>query len=123
MGNMFMMPHLSSDTIVTIVCILLPLLIAKYQRLYHMFLPFVMRQYLSRDAIDAHHRKVETARKDQHNRHLVQYFHQIDDPYGILSIQALTQLAAKYDIDIQVILTLAAGAEHSPQQEMLTKYR
>lgn len=50
------------------------------------------------------------------------YFHQPDDPYSHLTAQVLTDLQARYDIDLQIYLVDEPSDEMAPEREALRAY-
>lgn len=52
----------------------------------------------------------------------VLYFHQPDDPYSYLSAQILSELQARYDIDLQIYLVDAPSDEMAPERAALEAY-
>jgi 2-hydroxychromene-2-carboxylate isomerase len=64
-------------------------------------------------------RRAEARRVRQGRRHLVEYFHQIDDAYSHLAIQTLQRLAATYDIDLRVHLVPETRDENAPEPDLL----
>ena len=47
--------------------------------------------------------------------HVVEYFHQLDDPYSHLAAQILAKFAAQYDIIIKPHIINATGGRHQPR--------
>ncbi len=62
------------------------------------------------------------ARKLSGRRPEVLYFHQPDDPYSQLTAQILTDLQARYDIDIKVMLVNQPADEMAPERLALQRY-
>jgi len=54
--------------------------------------------------------------------HVVEYFHQLDDPYSHLTAQVLVKLAARYHIKIVPHLVRASGGDHQPEQQKLATW-
>jgi 2-hydroxychromene-2-carboxylate isomerase len=72
------------------------------------------------DAREARRRaRAETKRVKEGRRHVVEYFHQIDDGYSHLAMQTLTKLAATYDIDVCVHLVPAGRDGNFPEPDLL----
>src|SRR5579885_2734225 len=68
-----------------------------------MSLARLIRSAIMRRAADPARRerrraRAEAARRRQGRPHVVHYFHQPDDPYSRLAVQALAPLGARYDI-------------------------
>ncbi|ABS61791.1 DSBA oxidoreductase [Parvibaculum lavamentivorans DS-1] len=55
-------------------------------------------------------------------RPLVRFFHQVDDPYSVLAIQAVPLLKERYDIDIEVHPVTAPDMAAAPEPKMLAAY-
>ena len=64
-------------------------------------------------------RKREAARRREGRSHVVAYFHQVDDGYSHLALQALAKLCARYAIMPQVHLVPALRDENVPEPELL----
>ena len=62
------------------------------------------------------------ARKLSGRRAEVLYFHQPDDPYSQLTAQVLTDLQARYDISIKVMLVDAPSDDMAPERAALENY-
>ena len=60
----------------------------------------MMRRYADPSRRDAQRVLAEQKRQQQGRPHEVLYFHQVDDPYSQLAVQALTALLARYDIEL-----------------------
>ncbi len=69
-------------------------------------------------------RRVKTEKKRNRNGdpHVVEYFHQLDDPYSHLTAQVLATFAERYDIVIKPHLIRAAGGKNQPELEKLSKW-
>lgn len=66
--------------------------------------------------------KFEKERQRQGARHRVDYFHQIDDPYGHLALQALDLFRGRYDVDLHVWLVGAPDDWAAPERDRLIAY-
>src|SRR5689334_19226015 len=55
-------------------------------------------------------------------RHVVHYFHQVDDPYSHLAAQLLEPLLERYDIDLDVHLVGPPPNSAAPERERLIAY-
>ncbi|MEM8547350.1 MAG: 2-hydroxychromene-2-carboxylate isomerase [Pseudomonadota bacterium] len=64
-------------------------------------------------------RKAEAMRQRSGAPHVVDYYHQLDDPYSHLTAQVLATFAARYDIQLNVHLIRAAGGTFQPELEKL----
>lgn len=47
--------------------------------------------------------------------HIVEYFHQLDDPYSHLTAQVLSSFAERYEVEIKTHLVRAAGGKNQPE--------
>jgi 2-hydroxychromene-2-carboxylate isomerase len=61
----------------------------------------------------------EQKRKAEGRPHLVEYFHQVDDPYSHLMAQVIEQFAERYDIEVVPHLIRATGGRSQPEEEKL----
>lgn len=61
----------------------------------------------------------EKKRKAGGRPHVVEYFHQVDDPYSHLMAQAIEQFAERYDIEVVPHLIRATGGRSQPEEEKL----
>ena len=80
---------------------------------------FIIRQVGDR-AINPARRKrrrahAEAVRVKSGAPHVVEYFHQLDDPYSHLTAQVLNKFAARYDIVIKPRLINATGGKNQPR--------
>ena len=64
----------------------------------------------------------ETVRRIRGGRHVVEFFHQVDDAYSQLAIQAVPELRDRYDIDFRFHLVGQTDRLHAPEPEMLADY-
>ncbi|MEM9303986.1 MAG: DsbA family protein [Pseudomonadota bacterium] len=63
--------------------------------------------------------KAEAARRKRQAPHVVDYYHQLDDPYSHLTAQVVATLAERYDIELKVHLIRATGGANQPEFEKL----
>jgi 2-hydroxychromene-2-carboxylate isomerase len=61
----------------------------------------------------------EKKRKAGGRPHVVEYFHQVDDPYSHLMAQVVAQFAERYDIEFVPHLIRATGGSSQPEEEKL----
>jgi 2-hydroxychromene-2-carboxylate isomerase len=66
--------------------------------------------------------KAEASRKKAGAPHLISYFHQVDDPYSQLAVQALAILAARYKVEIAVYLVGPPADWATPERAFLNEY-
>jgi 2-hydroxychromene-2-carboxylate isomerase len=71
---------------------------------------------------DFRRRLSEGLRKLTGRRHVVHYFHQVDDPYSHLAAQMLEPLLERYDIDLDVHLVGPPPDSAAPERERLIAY-
>ncbi|GBF59306.1 2-hydroxychromene-2-carboxylate isomerase [Candidatus Phycosocius bacilliformis] len=76
----------------------------------------------SQKRLDMARDKAEQARQRQGNRHRVDYFHQIDDPYSHLALQALAVFVQRYDVDVSVFLVGPPDDWAAPERDRLIAY-
>jgi 2-hydroxychromene-2-carboxylate isomerase len=63
----------------------------------------------------------ERLRRLAGRRHVVDYYHQVDDPYAQLAAQTLDALCRRYDIEIAPHLVSAATDANIPEPELLAR--
>lgn len=66
--------------------------------------------------------KAERRRQRGNEPHVVEYFHQLDDPYSHLTAQVLAIFAERYDVVIKPHLIHASGGKNQPEMEKLVKW-
>ncbi|MDJ0786441.1 MAG: DsbA family protein [Myxococcota bacterium] len=69
--------------------------------------------------IQARRKKAEAQRRRRNEPHVVDYFHQLDDPYSHLAAQVLAAFASHYDVTLRVHLIRATGGASQPELEKL----
>jgi 2-hydroxychromene-2-carboxylate isomerase len=82
----------------------------------------LLRAYVSEGVRRRSRAWQETKRQLTGGSHTVLAFLQLDDPYSYLLSQYLPDLAAHYDIDLEVRLSEARGGDFHPAPEMLAEY-
>lgn len=89
-------------------------------------LRFLMAKRLGRVAnteqIAKNRDAVENKRQSEGRPHVVEYFHQVDEPYSHLMAQVLAQFAERYDIEIVPHLVRASGGRNQPELEKLAAW-
>lgn len=65
------------------------------------------------------HVRANIRRRDEGRRHVVEYFHQVDDGYSHLAIQTLDKLRQTYDIDLVVHLVPGLRDDNLPEPVLL----
>jgi 2-hydroxychromene-2-carboxylate isomerase len=63
--------------------------------------------------------RAERARQKKGSRHLVEYFHQVDDGYSHLAAQILQPFAERYDIDLICHLVPGPSGSNAAEPELL----
>jgi len=66
--------------------------------------------------------KAEQKRKRKGEAHIVEYFHQFDDPYSHLTAQILSKFAERYDIVVEPHFARASGGKNQPEAEKLAAW-
>ncbi len=69
--------------------------------------------------INKRRRKAEARRISRGEPHVVDYFHQLDDPYSHLAAQVLADFAARYEVDLRIHLIRATGGKAQPELDKL----
>ena len=87
-----------------------------------LLMPALSQRLLSRERLLALRTKAEKARVAQGLRHVVHYFHQVDDPYSALAAACLPALAARYDVDIQAHVVGPPPDNAAPERARLVAY-
>ena len=90
------------------------------------WLRWVMRRQIDRiidpDARKKRRAEAEAGRRRRGDPHIIEYFHQLDDPYAHLAAQTLRTLSERYDIAIKTHLISATGGKDQPEFEKLAKW-
>lgn len=66
--------------------------------------------------------RAEKQRVKSGRGHVVEYFHQVDDPYSHLAVQALLELSRRYSVEISPHLVGPPADWAAPEREMLVNY-
>jgi 2-hydroxychromene-2-carboxylate isomerase len=64
----------------------------------------------------------EFMRRISGKRHVIDFFHQVDDAYSHLALEAIGPLLERYDIEMRFHLTSQTDRAHAPEPELLTDY-
>ncbi len=72
--------------------------------------------------VNQRRQKAEKKRQRSGDPHVVEYFHQLDDPYSHLTAQVLAIFAERYDVVLKPHLIRAAGGKNQPELEKLAKW-
>lgn len=90
------------------------------------WLRHLMRRQFDRvtDLRNINKRRAKAERKRQRSGppHVVEYFHQLDDPYSHLTAQVLATFAERYDVVIKPHLIRASGGKNQPEAEKLAAW-
>jgi 2-hydroxychromene-2-carboxylate isomerase len=64
----------------------------------------------------------ELLRRLRGGRHVIDFFHQVDDAYSHLALTAISDLQDRYDVDFRFHLVGQTDRLHAPEPEMLADY-
>jgi 2-hydroxychromene-2-carboxylate isomerase len=72
-------------------------------------------------------RRIDQSRREFMRRisgapHRIDFFHQVDDPYSALAIQAIAELRDRYDVEFRFHLVSQTDRIHAPEPELLADY-
>jgi 2-hydroxychromene-2-carboxylate isomerase len=67
-------------------------------------------------------RRREFLRKLTGRPHALDFFHQVDDPYSHLALEAISPMLSRYEIEIRFHLTSQTDRDHAPEPELLSDY-
>jgi 2-hydroxychromene-2-carboxylate isomerase len=87
-----------------------------------LLMPAVSQRLLSRERLLARRVRAEKKRVAAGARHVLQYFHQVDDPYSALAAASLPRLLERYDIDLQAHVVGPPPDNAAPERERLVAY-
>lgn len=79
----------------------------------------LMARVIDANQVQKQRNKTEAARQRAGAPHVVAYFHQLDDPYALLTAQVLADFAALYDVEVKPHLIRATGGDAQPELEKL----
>lgn len=85
-------------------------------------MPVISQRWLGVERLNAQRDKAERRRMRDGARHTVHYFHQVDDPYSALAVEALPKLLAHYDVDLEPHLVGPPGDDAAPERAKLMAY-
>ena len=91
-------------------------------RLLRFILAKVMSRAANSQQIARKREQFEKRRIAAGERHVVEYFHQLDDPYSHLTAQVIQDFAKRYDVDVIPRLIRATGGKNQPEQEKLAAW-
>ena len=87
-----------------------------------LLMPVVSQHWLSATRLSRQRAGWERQRVQRAQRHVVHYFHQVDDPYSALTANILSRLMARYDVDLQAHVVGAPSDAAAPEREKLMAY-
>jgi 2-hydroxychromene-2-carboxylate isomerase len=87
-----------------------------------LLMPVISQHLLSRERLLKARERAERQRTASGARHLVHYFHQVDDPYSALAASNLPRLLARYDIDLDAHVVGPPADNAAPEREKLIAY-
>lgn len=99
-----------------------PRLMADPPALVRYFIRWAVDPVINPKKVKAKRDKVEAARIKAGAPHVVEYFHQLDDPYSCLAAQTLAALADRYDIKLVPHLIRATGGKSQPEAAKLARW-
>lgn len=79
----------------------------------------LMRHICSPQRLEKQRVKLEQTRLRTGGRHVVEYFHLVEDGYSHLAAQVLQQLCQRYDIELVCHLVRRPQGDNSPEPELL----
>ena len=82
----------------------------------------VAKRWFSIERRDAKRREAEQARTSKNLPHVVEYFHEVGDPYSHLMVQILPEFVARYDVDFRVHLAPPPPDWAAPDRQRLDAY-
>jgi 2-hydroxychromene-2-carboxylate isomerase len=82
----------------------------------------VAEQLTSESTAARRRRHAELVRRRAHAPHVVDYFHQTDDPYSALAAQVLPLVAARYDVELRAHLVNPPSDAAAPERDRLAAW-
>ena len=87
-----------------------------------LLMPAISEHLLGRARQEKQRRRAEQVRLLSRQRHVVHYFHQVDDPYSALAAASLQDLIARYDIDLLGHVVNPPIDAAAPERDKLVAY-
>ena len=87
-----------------------------------LLMPLISRRQLSLQHLLARRARAERQRMARGEDHVLHYFHQVDDPYSALLLQALPTLLARYRVKLQAHIVPEPSAAAAPERARLVAY-
>ena len=88
---------------------------------YRWLSSLVMSKVISPERLMAKRQKVEKRRQASGASHVVEYFHQVEDGYSHLAVQALMGFSNRYDIELRCHLVAGPSGDNAVEPELLIK--
>lgn len=85
-------------------------------RPFRFYISRLLTKLSDRARIEEQHTTFEANRTKNQQPHVVEYFHQFDDPYSHLTAQILAEFASRYHIKIKPHLMRATGGDDQPEE-------
>jgi len=82
----------------------------------------IARPLVTQALVEKRRRKAEAKRRRAGAPHVVEYFHQLDDPYSHLTAQILSTFAERYDVELRFHLVRATGGSMQPEFDKLAAW-
>lgn len=82
----------------------------------------ILGPHMDGEVIQRRRDKAEARRRRRREPHVVDYYHQLDDPYSHLTAQVLATFAERYDVELKVHLIRATGGASQPELEKLARW-
>ena len=79
----------------------------------------VIKRLMSPERLVKQRSKTEKLRRRLGDKHIVEYFHQIDDGYSYLAAQALKRFSERYDIELRCHLVSGPQGKNSAEPDLL----
>lgn len=84
--------------------------------------PWIAEHLLSQQRLERLRRRAESQRLTRGRQHEVLYFHQVDDPYSHLAVQALLALAQRHAFTLKPVLVGPPADSAAPERNLLIAY-
>lgn len=90
--------------------------------LKNLIVPHITSRLLSKKRLLKRRNAYEKVRRKAGRKHVISYFHQVDDPYSHLCLQALGNMRHTYDVEIKPYLVPPPEDWAAPERELLVAY-
>ena len=81
----------------------------------------IMRKLVHPNRVTSRREAAERVRKKRDGRHHIEYFHQVDDGYSHLAVQALQPLLERYDVGLECFLVSGPDGSNLPEPDLLAR--